>query len=144
MALQPNPWLVGTSLLFVIPTTVNAYYRQWVPYSASMFLMIASSLYHATKYQPILILDKLACYYLTVANLYYMVQHGVITVPISATIYCIYVFQYGYYVKSFVFAEDKQEALAWHISMHLIVILAVVYSSIRIGIDSNSQKLMLP
>ena len=144
MALQPNPYLVCTSLLFVVPTTTTAYYRQWVPYSASMFLMLASSIYHATKYQPILIVDKVACYYLTATNLYYATQHGVITVPVLASLYCMLVFHYGHYTRTFVFAEDKQEALGWHISMHLVVMLAVLYGSVRIGIDSNTPKLMLP
>ena len=143
MARQPSPHLVFTSLLFILPTTTAAYYRQWLCYSASMFIMLASSIYHATKYQPILIIDKISCYYLTATNLYYATQHGVLAVPISASLYCSLVFYYGHYYKRFVFAENKNEALAWHISMHLVVMLAVLYCSIQIGIHDKTQKMIV-
>jgi hypothetical protein len=137
---QPNPYLVFTSLLFIVPTTTTAYYRQWIPYSASLGLTLASSIYHATKYQPLLIVDKLACYYLTATNLYYALQNGLVAVPVSASLYCLLVFFYGHSYKRFVFAENKQEALAWHISMHLVVMLSVLYGSVEVG---RAQKLIL-
>ena len=142
MSSQPNPYLVFTSLLFVIPTTTAAYYRQWIPYSASLAITLASSIYHATKYRPILIVDKMACYYLTATNLYFATKHGLIVVPVSASLYCILVFFYGHYYKRFVFAQDKQEALAWHISMHLVVMVSVLYGSVRIG-SAQNPKLIL-
>ena len=134
MVPQPNPYLVFTSLLFVIPTTTTAYYRQWILYSSSLALTLSSSIYHATKYQPILILDKLACYYLTATNLYYAVQHGVLPVPVFASLYVCVVFHYGHYYKCFMFTDDKRESLAWHISMHIVVMFAVLYCSVQIGI----------
>jgi len=141
MAVQPNPWLVATSLLFCIPTTTTAYYRQWLAYSASLFLMLASSIYHATKYPPLLIVDKIACYYLTATNLYYTIQHGELLVPVCSSLYCIIVFHVGYLTKRFVYAEDKVAALRWHISMHLVVMSAVLYGSIAVG-ETEHRKLI--
>ena len=142
MALQPNPYLVATSLLFFIPMTNAAYYRQWLSYSASLFLMLASSIYHATKHPTLLIVDKVACYYLTATNMYFAIQNGHFLIPASGCAYCTLVFHIGYLSRRFVYDDDKAISLRWHISMHLVVLFAVLYVSMAIG-DSTQQKLSL-
>jgi hypothetical protein len=133
MSNPPNPYLVATSLLFVVPTTTMAYYRQWWPYSTTLFLTLASSLYHATKYQPLLIVDKTACYLLTVVHMYYAHCHGFYAVPMTGIAYCGLVFTYGNAAKRFVFDPCRTTALRWHISMHLVVLFAVLYGSLVTG-----------
>jgi hypothetical protein len=110
-----------------------AYYRQWWPYSTTLFLTLASSLYHATKYQPLLIVDKTACYLLTVVHMYYAHTQGVYAVPMTGIAYCGLVFTYGNAAKRFVFDPCRTTALRWHISMHLAVVLAVLYVSLVTG-----------
>ena len=130
---KPNPWLIGTSLLFAIPTTTAAYYRQWVPYSSTLAMTLISSVYHATKDPTLLVLDKACCYYLTAVNVSFAITHGVVAVPVLACAYCLCVFHIGYLTKRFVYAKNKADALPWHISMHLVVMSSVLYGSLRIG-----------
>ena len=130
MSKPPNPDLVFTSLLFVIPTTTTAYYRQWWPYSTTLFLTLASSLYHATKYPPLLIVDKIACYTLTAVHLYYAYSHGIYAIPLTGSAYCALVFIYGQAANRFVFDPCPTTALRWHMSMHLAVLLSVLYGSL--------------
>lgn len=133
MAHQPNPYLVFTSLLFIVPMTTSAYYRQWGVYSSTVLMGFASSIYHATKHPTLLLVDKAACYYLTAVNLYFSASHDRIIVPLIGCLYCCIVFYYGYLTNQFVYYPDKSKALPWHISMHLVVVLAVVYGSVSIG-----------
>jgi hypothetical protein len=133
MSNPPNPYLVATSLLFVIPTTTMAYYGQWWLYSTTLFLTLASSLYHATKYQPLLIVDKTACNLLTVVHMYYAHSHGIYAVPMTGIAYCGLVFTYGNAAKRFVFDPCRTTALRWHMSMHLVVLFAVLYGSLVTG-----------
>lgn len=132
MSLPPNPHLIGTSLLFIVPATMNAVYRQWLLYSLSILMCLASSIYHATKYPPLLIVDKVACYFLASTNVYYSIKYKVSLIPILACVYCIIVFHCGYLTNSFVFAENKVESLRWHISMHLVVVSATSCNAIQI------------
>ena len=142
MSVPPNPHLVGTSLLFIIPATMNAVYRQWLLYSLSILLCLASSMYHATKYPPLLIIDKVACYVLASTNVYYSIKYNVSLIPILACLYCIIVFHCGYLTNSFVFAENKMESLGWHMSMHLVVVSATSCNALQIHAVTY-KKLML-
>jgi len=127
----------------VIPTTTTAYYQQWWLYSTTLFLTLASSLYHATKYQPLLIVDKTACSLLTVVHLYYAHSHGFYAVPLTGGAYCVLVFTYGHAVNRFVFDPCPTTALRWHMSMHLVVLFAVLYGSIVTGKIEDTMRPVL-
>ena len=142
MSVPPNPHLVGTSLLFIIPATMNAAYRQWLLYSLSILMCLSSSIWHATKYPPLLIVDKVACYVLATTNVYYSIKYNVSLIPILACVYCVIVFHCGYLTNSFVFAENKMESLGWHMSMHLVVVSAASCNALQIH-SVRYKKLML-
>jgi hypothetical protein len=127
--MQPNPYLVCSSLLFVIPTTMGAYYRQWNMYFTFLFIMIISSLYHATKNKYLIIIDYIACY-----NIVYVMYYQ--TAKINQTqnyiIWCGacgVLFWGGYVTKRLVHSPNMIEKNISQVFMHLIVIFSGMYAS---------------
>jgi hypothetical protein len=127
--MEPNPYLVGTSVLFAIPTSMAAYYRQWHLYSPFLFLTISSSVYHATKYQPLLFLDYPGCYWVVYALVTetLAIQQPCLCI-VSATS-CTILFWGGYLLKRFVHSPDSFEQTTSHVLMHLIVVVTGIITS---------------
>jgi hypothetical protein len=120
--MEPNPYLVCSSIMFTIPTSMGAYYRQWNLYFTFLLITIISSIYHATKNQYLVILDYAACY-----NVVYVLYRQ--TVKINQTrnfivwcAACAVLFWGGYVTNHFVFSPESFERNISHVGMHLIVI----------------------
>jgi hypothetical protein len=102
-------------------------------YSSSLGITIASSLYHATKYEPLLYADIIASYYLVAVNEYYGYKHGLMYVTIPSILYSIIVYWMGYTTQSFIWSQDLNEATRWHASMHVMVMSSVTIGSYMLG-----------
>jgi hypothetical protein len=137
--MEPNPYLVGSSLLFVIPTTMGAYYRQWDLYFTFLFITLISSLYHATKNKYLLCIDYVACYNI-VYVLYYNTRNiGYTYYYMIGTSSCAVLFWGGYLTNHFIFSTHKFERNVTHIGMHLIVVVSGIFASYLI----NKEQIVL-
>jgi len=137
--MEPNPYLVGSSLLFVIPTTMGAYYKQWDLYMTFLFITLISSLYHATKNKYLLSIDYIACYNI-VYVLYYTTQTiGYTYTYILSSGSCAFLFWGGYLTNRFIFSDNKIEKNISHVGLHLIVLVSGVSASYL----TNQKQLLL-
>jgi hypothetical protein len=142
--MEPNPFLVGTSVLFVIPTTLAAYHRQWHLYAPFLFMSIISSVYHATKYRPLLYLDYPGCYWV-------LITLGVETYKIGQFHFfmlfsgmCGFLFWGGYLLERFVHSPEIVEKTFSHMLMHMIVVgssIATSYLASEHKVIVNENKL---
>lgn len=119
---KPNPYLVCSSVMFIIPATMGAYYRQWNIYFTFIFITLISSLYHSTKNRYLIIIDYAACY-----NIVYVLyrQSAAINQLLNFSIWCgvcAVIFWGGYLTNRFIFSPNMIEKNITHVSMHLIVI----------------------
>ena len=119
--MEPNPYLVVSSILFVIPTTMSAYKRKWLLYGTYIYITIISSIYHATKYQPLLYLDYPGCYAIVIVTAYENWKTGRVLHWILATFMCGVLFWGGWVSNRFVFSPNQFEKNISHVGMHLIV-----------------------
>lgn len=127
--MKPNPYLVLSSTLFVIPTTVAANYRDWNIYAIFLYMTVVSSLYHATKYPPLLYLDYPGCYTVVVILGYetYKIQKFKEFAFYSSL--CAMLFWGGYLTDRLVFSDNEIEQTVTHFMMHLIVMVSGVRTS---------------
>ena len=120
--LEPNPWLVTSSLCFLIPTTLNAIKDQWSLYTVNVTVVFVSSLYHANKLFPLFYVDIVAANSLALIHLFYTIESYVRWITILDILYCAFLFYYGYAHKQYVWDVRKSHATFWHVSMHISVI----------------------
>jgi hypothetical protein len=124
-----NPYLTLSSTLFSIPTTISAYNRHWLLYGISLYMCIISTVYHATKYQSILMLDYPGCYSLVLITAYenwkikrfhqWMVGCGL----------CAFLFWGGWMTRRMVFSEYPLERNIFHVTLHLSAITTTCLTS---------------
>ena len=125
--MEPNPYLVASSLTFIIPTTLAAYNQQWLHYSILLNLMLMSSLYHATKNITLFYLDQVACFALTASTIRLSLINNHYTVPITTIGYTIGTYYGGYMYNTFIWSPDKSVATFYHVIMHIVINFAVSY-----------------
>ena len=123
--IRPNPFLVLSSLCFVVPITINAFKHQWMLYSINMGILMASSLYHATKYPPLFYVDATLGYFLTFLHFYHSLLFGYGFITLPGIAYCLLMFWYGYLHQCFVWHPSLLYATIWHLSMHGVVLISV-------------------
>lgn len=126
-SLTPNLHLVLTSLTFIIPTTIAAYYQEWIHYAALLNLTIVSCLYHSTKNTTLFWLDQLACFALVATTIRLSLLNNHRFVPITASIYTLGIYYGGYYLKTFMWSTDKMVATLYHMSMHAVINFTTCY-----------------
>lgn len=122
--MEPNPYLTLSSILFIIPTTMSAYNRQWNLYATFLFLTIVSSLYHATKYQPLLYLDYPGCYLVVLVTGYENWKNGRTIFWMKSCSLCCILFWGGWIFNSLIFSKDNIEKNVSHVGMHVIFIVS--------------------
>jgi len=119
--MEPNPYLVASSVLFIIPTTMSAYNRHWLLYSIFLYMSLVSSIYHATKYKPLLYLDYPGCYALVLITGYENWKSGRVLYWIAGTSTCGILFWGGWCSGRLIFSTDSLEKNISHAGMHLFV-----------------------
>jgi hypothetical protein len=127
--MQPNPYIVASSILFVIPTTIAASYRHWKIYAVFQYMTIVSSLYHATKYPPLLFLDYPGCYAIVAVLGYERYKIRQFKQAILYSSMCALLFWGGYITNRLTYSNNVIEQSISHVIMHLIVIISASHTS---------------
>jgi hypothetical protein len=123
----PNAYLVITSSLFIIPTTLAAYYRLWLEYSSCILLALISSVHHSTRSNITFVLDQFACYYL--AYVFYLSSKKIkkLYIWMIGVSYSISVYNIGKIFNIMSWDKNYYVATLWHISMHLVILILTIY-----------------
>jgi hypothetical protein len=124
---QPNPYLVLSSILFIIPATLAAYKNLWSEYFACIIITLISSIHHATRLTITSYLDKIACYYLT--YIFYISSKKInkLYIWIIGAGYSIIVYNVGYIFNMMAWNKVYYISTLWHISMHLVVLFLCLH-----------------
>jgi hypothetical protein len=127
--MQPNPYIVASSILFTVPMSIAANNRHWNIYAIFLYITLVSSIYHATKYQPLLLLDYPGCYAVVAVLGYECHTIGKFKECLLYSSMCAVLFWGGYATKRLVFSEDNVEQTVSHVIMHMIVIISASRTS---------------
>jgi hypothetical protein len=114
--LLPNPILVASSLLFIIPVAMA---KDWAVFNVSMFLALISSMYHATKNLTLFWVDQVAVYIYVIYISYRLNMIGKNLEWFIPILYSTIVYHIGYLNKRFIWSTNPMEANISHVSMHL-------------------------
>jgi hypothetical protein len=120
-----------------------AYYRQWWLYSSFLSITVTSSLYHATKYEPLLYLDYPACYYLVIVLAVEANAIGYLWASLLGSGICASLFYGGYACNRLIYSEDIVEQNVCHVGMHLIVLISGILTSYLVSkntLNRNASK----
>ena len=127
--MEPNPYLVASSVLFAIPTTVAAYNRHWRMYAVFLYISLVSSIYHATKYKPLLYLDYpgVTMLVLIIGFENWKIKKMIHYFSMGSVIVVLY--WGGWFTGHLIFAENKIEKNISHAGMHILVSIGGVLTS---------------
>lgn len=139
--MQANPYLVVSSLLFLVPTTYAAYTRIWSAYAVLLYITAVSSLYHATKNEKLFYLDQTACILYAAYSGYQLYKNNVIYVWYFSAGFSILVYYGGYLTNSMVYSPNIVIATMCDIMMHFICITSGI--TIIYIIDSRNKSITL-
>jgi hypothetical protein len=124
MALQPNPYLVASSICFILPTTTAAYYKVWDLYASNLAILIVSSIYHSTKNTYMFWVDQTVVWVYTGTFIRFCLLHNINYISLATLFYSIYLYYIGYRYTLYIWSENPVEATLYHISMHMVVLLS--------------------
>lgn len=119
---QPNPYLMASSTVFIIPL----YYANRIGNRPVQFicgsLTAVSLLYHATKHPFVFWLDQTAVWTFIVRSVIEGLRGGPksLLFVAAANLTSAYLYVYGRYSKSLIWSDRYGEATATHAAMHLI------------------------
>jgi len=116
----PNYYLVGSSLLFIIPATIAQLQQFWVGYYIGLFTTIISSLYHLTKLQELFWPDRLAYFLYTLSTIYICKKKGLVALYCIPSSFCTIIYYGGYVTRTMVWDPDQRVATTWHVIMHVV------------------------
>jgi hypothetical protein len=120
---NPNPYLVASTLTFLAPLSMATQLDMIQTQNAFIFLLVASTTYHATKNRVLYYIDQAAVNYLVVRSLIdgYMGGAASLTVSISVQVVCFYLYMYGRKTQGLIWSPSFQVATATHVFMHCLV-----------------------
>jgi len=119
--MQPNPYLIATSLMFIIPASYAAYTKYWSACLVLTYLTLVSTIYHATKNNYLFYLDQTACIIYALYTMCQSYKYGLIYVWYVGTGFTVIVYYGGYLTQSLVYSPNLLVATICHAMMHLIV-----------------------
>ena len=119
---DPNPFLVASSFLFLIPMQLAAPLKLWTTQAVFWNLILSSASYHATKNRALFYIDQVACYALVACSIKdgYYGGNGTLSMTVSINLACAYLYYYGYTYQCLIWSPDYRVATAAHMGMHLI------------------------
>jgi hypothetical protein len=135
--MEPNPYLVASSVLFAIPTTVAAYNRHWSLYAVFLYISLISSIYHATKYQPLLYLDYPGVCMLCAVIGFENWKIGKMDHYFGMGSIIVILYWGGWFTGHLIFAENVLEKNISHAGMHILVSIGGVLSSYFITLSER-------
>jgi hypothetical protein len=141
MTLQPtpNPYLVASSICFILPTTIAAYYQVWDLYASNISVVIISSIYHSTKNVYIFWVDQAMVLFYTCTFIRFCMRNNLNYLSISTLLYSMYIYYIGYRYTLYIWSVNSIEANLYHISMHIAALLS---NTCAIYIYGNRRELM--
>ncbi len=123
---SPNPYLVFSSLLFLVPSYYSSWSKQlWLTTYALNGLVIASSAYHLTKHHVLYYIDQgavISLFARSIIDGYYGGTTCIIIVSLTNAI-CFYLYYYGRLTQSLIWSPSFLEATVSHVCMHSIVMV---------------------
>ncbi len=135
----PNPYLVGTTMLFLIPVVIAASLGA-VPYALTFLLLtVASISYHSTKNTALFWVDQGACgaaaLALCAAGFTGLWPATVSALTISGISILYY---YGWAQQRLVWSTDFWTATSSHMLMHLIAVIGAT-TTLWLAYKDNSN-----
>ena len=118
MYVSHNVTLTIYSLFFILPAIMAVQQKEWTFFTILSSVVTTSTLTHSTKNPYIILLDLAAVQALTWGTLPYYIEHNILPVWCIATVPGFLFFTVGYYTNSMIYSKNKQEAEAYHLSMH--------------------------
>ena len=141
--MEPNFWLVGSSVLFFIPMCTAVVYNDPLVALFAGMITATSMSYHATKPQyPILLsLDILLANvgFLHTSYTAYMRWPRSTLSYLSYITYGLTLYHVGHTYSLFMWDKDPWVATRWHMSMHLLFSLYSAYSFMMMKQELASQ-----
>jgi hypothetical protein len=120
---EPNSYTSGTTLLFIIPTVISAYYNQWDMYCFNLNMLVMSSVYSISNHVVFFYLDQASTYLMLATLCRVSYKEKVPYIGVITSVYCFFVYYIGYITNSFVW-DTNGEGFAYHISMYSSMILS--------------------
>jgi len=128
--MDPNPYLVASSLSFLFPSLL--FYTLRLPFLSSIYGLVActSSIYHATKHPAILWVDYPLNHISHIATVSYIIQGGWISMPAYVVwlIYTVLTYYVGYRMSSMVWDPVHDRATPWHALLHISTVATTMYT----------------
>jgi hypothetical protein len=119
--MEPNYWLVLSSLTFLAPAIVSYNTNNYAVSYVYFTLVPVSCLYHSTKYQYLQYLDYTFAHSAHLMGIYTIIPGG----WFAFYYYCLWfsynftIYYYGYITKTMIWNPDYASATAWHMSFHI-------------------------
>jgi hypothetical protein len=128
--MQPNYWLVLSSLSFVAPAIVSYKTGTYDVASLCILVSIISSYYHATKNPYLLYLDYPLNQITHLTTVYRILPGGWDSMPAYSLwlSYAIFIYYYGNLTKTLVWNPDLDAATPWHMTLHISTAATTSYT----------------
>ena len=115
-----NYYLVGSSLLFIIPATIAQLQQFWLGYYAGLFTTIISAMYHLTKLKELFWPERLAYFLYTTSIIHICKKKGFVTLYCIPSFLCTTIYYGGYVTRTMIWDPDQRVATTWHVILHII------------------------
>jgi len=128
--MEPNYWLVLSSMSFIAPTILCYNLNNPILYGVLIMVIYISSAYHATKIPYLLYLDIPLLYTANLITLYNILPGGWKTIPYYLVwlVYALFVYYYGQIHKTMVWNPNLKQATKWHMSLHISTSIMTCYT----------------
>ena len=128
--MEPNPWLVTSSLSFLLPCALC--YVLNLPVLSAIYGLVTcvTSIYHATKHPTLVWADFALSQLSHVMTVSYIVQGGWVSMPAYAVwlTYTLLTYYGGYATSTLIWDLDRTRATPWHILLHVSTSATTLYT----------------
>jgi hypothetical protein len=120
---DPNPYLVASTLTFLVPLHAAAQLELWQTQLVLSALLVASTSYHATKNGLLYYADQAAVTALVWRSVVDGLNGGPLCtgIAIGVNAACVYLYYYGRIRQTLIWSPQFVTATASHAGMHLLV-----------------------
>jgi len=128
--MEPNPWLVLSSLNFLAPALVSYKTKNYDVATLCCIVSVVSSLYHITKNPYLLYIDYPLNQLTHITTVYRILPGGWASMPAYSLwlSYVLFIYYYGYINKTLIWNPDLDAATPWHMTLHLSTAYTTCYT----------------
>jgi len=128
--MNPNYYLVVSSLTFITPAIVSYKTQNYDVSVLCSIVSLVSSLYHISKNPYLLYIDYILNQIAHITILYRILPGRWASIPPYSIWLCyiIFIYYYGYLTKSLIWNPDLDKATPWHMTLHISTSLITSYS----------------